>query len=131
MSERRTLRFGEWKSPVSTDLISSASISIIDLKYDGTDLYYTEMRPTEAGRQVIVRLDNSSKTSDVTPAPFQSRTRVHEYGGGAFTVKDGTVYFSNFSDQKLYRQTKNSAPQAITRENKVRFSDGVVNRTSS
>ena len=42
----------------------------------------------------------------VTPMPFNARTRVHEYGGGSWTVVDGSVYFSNFSDGRLYRQQR-------------------------
>ena len=54
------------------------------------------------------------------------RTRVHEYGGGAFTVHDGVIFFSNFSDQRLYRQDPGEAPRPITPEGEWRYADGVV-----
>jgi len=66
--------------------------------------------------------------SDVTPLPFNARTRVHEYGGGAFAVADGTVYFSNFADQRLYRQDRGARPMPITPEVDLRYADGVIDR---
>ena len=66
------------------------------------------------------------QTTDMTPPPFNARTRVHEYGGAAFVVSDGTVYFSNFEDQQLYRQTPGSEPQSITPEANLRYADGLV-----
>ena len=66
------------------------------------------------------------QTTDVTPAPFNARTRVHEYGGAALTVSDGVVHFSNFADQRLYRQTSESAPQPITPETDLRYADAVI-----
>lgn len=41
---------------------------------------------------------------DVTPPGFSLRTTVHEYGGSSFTVVEDVVYFSNYADQRLYRQ---------------------------
>ena len=84
------------------------------------------MRPTESGRYVIVRRTPDGQTTDVTPFPFNARTRVHEYGGAAFIVKDGTVYFSNFTDQRLYRQAVGSDPLPITPQADLRYADGVV-----
>ena len=50
----------------------------------------------------------------VTPSDVNCRTRVHEYGGGAYAVHDATVFFTNFEDQRLYRLEPGSAPRAIT-----------------
>lgn len=87
-----------------------------------------EMRPTEGGRQVVVRRAADATITDVTPAPFNARTRVHEYGGGAYTVVDGTVYFSNFRDQRLYRQRPGEQPRPLTPEAPLRYADGTVDR---
>ena len=95
---------------------------------DGADIYWVEMRPAEGGRNVIVRRTSDGRTSDVTPAPFNARTRVHEYGGGAFAVMNGTVYFSNFRDQRLYRQQLGARPQPLTPEEDLRYADGVIDR---
>ena len=60
-----------------------------------------------------------ARSADVTPPGFNVRTRVHEYGGGAYTVDDGTIYFSNFADQRIYRQQPGKAPVAITDDGSV------------
>ncbi|MBW2280785.1 MAG: S9 family peptidase [Deltaproteobacteria bacterium] len=78
------------------------------------DLYWVELRPAESGRSVVVRGAADGTPRDVIPAPFDARTRVHEYGGGAYTVFGDTVFFSNFADQQLYRQDAGAAPRAIT-----------------
>src|SRR5712692_3810795 len=93
------------------------------------------MRPSEGGRQVIVRLSTGGRPADVTPREFNARTRVHEYGGGDYAVHDGVVYFSNFDDQQLYRQPPNSIPESITKKggqdvrapsDALRYADAVV-----
>jgi dipeptidyl aminopeptidase/acylaminoacyl peptidase len=95
---------------------------------DGDDLYWTELRPAEKGRMVIVRRTHDGKTTDMTPLPFNARTRVHEYGGGAFAVDRGTIYFSNFADQRLYRQDPGATPQPITPAVDSRYADGMIDR---
>jgi dipeptidyl aminopeptidase/acylaminoacyl peptidase len=94
-------------------------------RWDGDDLYWTELRPTEAGRQVIVRRGAGANT-DVTPAGFNARTRVHEYGGGEFAVNDGTVWFANFDDQRIYIQERHAKPVAITPPVDIRHADLLV-----
>ena len=118
--------YGSWKSPISADLISTEGRRIIEAVVDEEDIYWIEMRPAESGRYVIVRRTPDGHTTDVTPAPFNARTRVHEYGGAALVVSDGVVYFSNFEDQRLYRQTSGSDPQPITPEAALRYADCVV-----
>ena len=93
--------YGSWKSPITSDLIVSDAISIGQIVLDGDDIYWIEQRASEGGRNVIVHRTPDGNTSDVNPAPYNARTRVHEYGGGAFAVSNGVVYFSNFDDQRL------------------------------
>jgi dipeptidyl aminopeptidase/acylaminoacyl peptidase len=123
--------YGAWKSPITSDLIVSQSIALGGGRFDGDDVYWLEGRPAEAGRNVIVRRtpDGASAdggTEDVNPAPFNARTRVHEYGGGAVLVDHGIVIFSNFADQRLYRIAPGSAPEPITPEAPLRYADCVV-----
>src|SRR3982751_3807118 len=105
MSESRRAPYGSWKSPITSELIVTGSVGLYQPALDGAEVYWIEMRPSEGGRCVIVQRSNDGQISDITPPPFNARTRVHEYGGGDYAVADGTVYFSNFSDQRLYRQT--------------------------
>ncbi len=125
MSEKKEAPYGSWKSPITSDLIVTATVGLGQLALDGDDIYWLELRPSEGGRNCLVRRTPDGRTADMTPADFNVRTRVHEYGGGDFIVRRGTVYFSNFKDQRLYRQEAGSAPRPITPEKNYRFSDSV------
>ncbi len=121
-----TAPYGSWKSPITTDLIVSGAVGLGQIALDGNDVYWVEMRPAEGGRMVIVRRGPDGVAGDVTPEPYSVRTRVHEYGGGAFLVANGTVFFSNFADQRIYRQDGGSEPRAITPEAPLRYADGAL-----
>lgn len=128
MSEKIISPFGSWKSPITSDVIVAGTIGLAESALDSEDIYWIESRPSEGGRSVIVRRTPDGAVADVTPAGFNARTTVHEYGGGAYFVDAGTVYFSNFADQRLYRQTPGEAPQPITSTEKMRYADGVIDR---
>ncbi len=118
--------YGSWKSPITPSMIAAEINTLRQIALDGEDVYWSELRPAEDGRYVIVRQTPDGLTTDVIPPPFNARTRVHEYGGGDFTVAKGTVYFSNFADQRLYRQRPDGQPQPITPAAEFRYADGVV-----
>src|SRR5262249_9629171 len=125
--------YGSWKSPITSDLIVAQSMALSETRLDGDKCYWLEGRPQEQGRFVVVSSDAAGTTAtDLTPNPFNARTRVHEYGGASWTVVDGVVYFSNFADGRLYRtRDGDAAPEALTpapsdREHQWRFADGII-----
>src|SRR5215470_8462074 len=136
MPEPQVAAYGSWSSPITSDLIVASSIGLGDILLDGSDVYWLEARPQEGGRSVLVRRAADGTQADVTsPVPatgraFNVRTRVHEYGGGAYLVSGGVVYFCNDADQRLYRQQPGAAPAAITPEptqpRGLRYADGVI-----
>ncbi|MBM2850834.1 MAG: dipeptidyl aminopeptidase/acylaminoacyl peptidase [Anaerolineales bacterium] len=130
MSEPKIAPYGSWKSPITSDLIVAETIGLGGTAIEGDDVYWMELRPKEGGRLVVVRRRRTpeSKTTDLTPMPFNARTRVHEYGGRAYAVADGAAYFSNFADQRLYRQDPGAEPRPITPEIALRYADYVVDR---
>jgi dipeptidyl aminopeptidase/acylaminoacyl peptidase len=117
--------YGSWKSPITSDLIVAGSIRLGEIRLEGETIYWSEGRPTEGGRSVVVRRTPNGQIADLTPAPLNVRTRVHEYGGGAFKVLDGKLYFSNFVDQRLYRHAGVGEPEPITPEAPFRYADAV------
>ncbi|HEY9639519.1 MAG TPA: S9 family peptidase [Coleofasciculaceae cyanobacterium] len=123
-----TAPYGSWKSPITSDLIVAGSIRLGEIQLDGETLYWSEGRPSEGGRTALVSRTPEGQVQDRTPLPFNVRTRVHEYGGGAYLVADGTIYFSNFADQRLYRQPLGAEPQPITPETGFRYADAVLDR---
>ena len=137
MPEPKIAPYGSWSSPITSDLIVASSIGLGEILLDGADVYWLESRPQEGGRSVIVRRAPDAGIADITPplptggeAVFNVRTRVHEYGGGAYLVSGGVVYFCNDANQRLYRQEPGAAPVAITpdpaRARGLRYADGVM-----
>jgi dipeptidyl aminopeptidase/acylaminoacyl peptidase len=126
MSERCIAPYGSWESPITADLIVAGTVGLGQPLIDGDDLYWIEMRPSEAGRSVIVKRDIGGRVADVTPTGFNSRTRVHEYGGGDYAVRNGEVYFSNFSDQQIYSQPSGGPPVRLTTIPNMRYADAIV-----
>jgi dipeptidyl aminopeptidase/acylaminoacyl peptidase len=126
MSEPRVAPYGSWRSPITSDLIVSEVVGLSQPAIIGRDIYWIEMRPSEGGRSVIVRRDAADFNRDVTPAPFNPRTRVHEYGGGDYVVRDSSVYFANFGDQRLYAQSGDAGPRPVTALGQMRYADCVI-----
>jgi dipeptidyl aminopeptidase/acylaminoacyl peptidase len=125
-----TLPYGAWRSPITSDLIVAETIGLGAVLVDGDDIYWTESRPSEGGRNVLVRRSKGGGHEDFTPAPYNVRSRVHEYGGGSVVVHRGIAYFSNFADQRLYRLAAGGAPEPLTPEPPAgtswRYADGIV-----
>jgi dipeptidyl aminopeptidase/acylaminoacyl peptidase len=117
---------GAWRSPITADLIVSATVRLGQASISGDDIYWLESRPQEAGRYVIVRRRPDGSTEDVNPAPYNARTRVHEYGGGDYVVLGSDVYFSNFADQRLYVARQDGQPVALSYADGMRYADAVV-----
>jgi dipeptidyl aminopeptidase/acylaminoacyl peptidase len=119
-----TLPYGSWPSPIRIDDLVGDMVRLSDPWIDGDDIYWIEGRPGEGGRSVLVQRAADGTTRDVTPAPFDVRSRAHEYGGGAYVVAGGTVLFSNVKDGRLYRlDPGDDTPQPITPEGPYRYAD--------
>jgi dipeptidyl aminopeptidase/acylaminoacyl peptidase len=128
MSPQKVAPFGAWKSPITSDLIVAETIGVGSTEIIGEDIYWLELRPKEDGRLVVVRRTPDGGTADLTPQSFNARTRVHEYGGHAYAVKDDVVYFSNFTDQRLYRLDPGGGLRPITPEGDFRYADYILDQ---
>ena len=126
MASAQTAPYGEWKSPINSDLIVASTIGLGHIHIDGDAMYWIESRPLEAGRNVVVRRSADGTTQDVNPKPFNVRTRVHEYGGSAYSIVNGVCYFSNFSDQLLYRVSPGETPIPVTHIAAMRYAEATL-----
>lgn len=106
--------YGTWRSPIAPSVLADSGVMFSQLQVEGQDLYWLELRPTDNGRSVLVRRSADGSVTDITPADYSVRSRVHEYGGGACRVVGNTVYFVNDEDQRLYRQPLDGTPEPIT-----------------
>jgi dipeptidyl aminopeptidase/acylaminoacyl peptidase len=116
--------YGAWPSSIRIEDVITDNVRLSEPWIDGDDAYWIEGRPVEGGRSVLVRRAPDGTTTDLTPPPFDVRTRVHEYGGGAYTVAGGTVVFSNRLDGRLYRlDPADVTPVAMTAAGPWRYAD--------
>src|SRR5262249_25756545 len=129
--------YGSWKSPITSDLIVAQSITLSELCLDGGHVYWLEGRPQEQGRYVVVRAGSDGHPTDITPPPYNARTRVHGYGGGSGPVRTGMVYSPIFAAGRLYGQVPGvPEPRALTpeppgRARQWRYADGVIDQRRS
>ncbi len=119
--------FGSWVSPVTADLIAGATIRLGQLALRGDEIVWSECRPQEQGRNVMVRRSADGTLAELNPPPFNVRTRAHEYGGGAFVLlPDGSTVFSHYDDQQLYRIDASGVAKQLTHDSDQRYADAVV-----
>ncbi len=123
MATRQTKPFGLWPSLISAADLTRGARSFGHRQGDGAWIYWSEGRPEDKGRQVVVRARPGAAPEDVLPAPFSARSRVHEYGGAEFMVTAGTLYFVNDADQDIWRLEPGAKPARITNEPSLRFAD--------
>ena len=123
MPAKRPLPFGLWPSPISAELAARGSRRFGMVQASGEAVYWSEGRPEDQGRQVIVRVGPDGRPADILPKPHSARSRVHEYGGGEFAVSDATVFFVNDKDQQVYELTPPRAPRRVTKAPGTRFAD--------
>ena len=108
--------FGSWPSDVTADRLVEQVVSLGQLATSEQAVYWNEGRPSEGGRQVVVRWTPEHGRADAIPAGCSARTTVHEYGGGAYAVHGDAVLFSDFADQRLYRVDGGQGLRPLTPE---------------
>ncbi len=127
--------YGEWPSPISADDVVAAAASPGDVRAVGDDVFWNESRPAEGGRVQVVRRRADGTTTDLLPEGWSARTRVHEYGGGAWLATADWLYFSSWDDQRLHRlrlgpEGAVGAPEPVTPEpgehHGLRYADAVA-----
>ena len=140
--EKRTAPYGSWVSPLSAERVAAGAVSVSGPAFapdtaDGAGgIVWSESRPSEGGRSVLVHRDARGERRDLFGEGFNARTRVHEYGGGSWSFVPGGIVFSNFTDQRLWMVGlgpegpggPSAEPRPISAEPEqpgaVRFADG-------
>ena len=114
--------------PFSAAQAVAAGMDFAELQLGANGLFWNEYRPEDAACRIWHWRDGVAKC--LTPTGFSVRSRVYEYGGGAFCLTPDGVVFVNEADQQLYRQTLDGSPEALTsgecRYGDVNFADGQI-----
>ena len=111
--------YGTWPSPLSAAVVAAGGVRLGGAVQRGDEIWWSELRPAEGGRSVVVKRSGEGAPVDVLAAPWSARTRVHEYGGGAWWLGSTALYFAHWDDQRLYRVADGepgSEPVALTPE---------------
>jgi dipeptidyl aminopeptidase/acylaminoacyl peptidase len=115
--------YGSWASPIDVELVAAASVGLAEVSLDGDDVYWLEGRSAEGGRRTLLRRGLDASTVELTPAPFNVRNRVHEYGGASYVVDAGRIVASNAADGRLYWLDEGMELDPITPEGPWRYAD--------
>ena len=118
-----TTAYGSWTSPVTIDMLTVSSVGLAAPTLAGDDLYWLESHAEQGGRVGLWRRAGDGTVTELSPAPFNVRSRVHEYGGGEYGVSAGVVVFSSFADGRVYRVEGTSEPRPLTRAGDYRYAD--------
>jgi len=111
---KTTLPYSQWQPAITPEQVFADFLYLGDLQAADGNLYWLEGRPAEGGRAVLVRRDARGVVQDITPREYYVRSRVHEYGGGAWALHEDLVVFVNYQDQRLYKQESGKDPVALT-----------------
>ena len=123
MPGKKTGGYGSWGSPITADAVAAESVPLSEPRLDGDTVYWLELRAADNARYVLVSRPPGGAIEDVTPAGYSVRSLVHSYGGGAYDVRGGVVYFVNAADQQVYRQGPGAAPAKLTSQQACRYGD--------
>ena len=124
----QTTPYGAWPSPISAASLVGGTPAVGEVCADGADLWWSEQRPSESGRTALVKRSANGSLAEPLGADVNVRTRVHEYGGGAWYVQDGVLFYVEFADQRLRKLEPGTEPLLLTAEPEVpggdRYADG-------
>jgi dipeptidyl aminopeptidase/acylaminoacyl peptidase len=116
---------GSWPTPFDAARVSSGGTGVSAIGVDGDAVWWSELRPSERGRTQVVR-----DGEDVLGDGANARTAVHEYGGGAWWVHDGALWWTEWDDQRLRRRDRDGTVTELTdaapQGGSVRWADGDV-----
>ncbi len=130
MSERLELPYGSWPTPVTSELVVRSAHLPNQVRLDGDDLWWSESRPEEGGRYAVLRRRPDGTVEEILPAPWNARSAVHEYGGGAWWVRGGLLWFVDWATQRVHLVAPGREPVPLTPAPEVarslRYADGAV-----
>lgn len=117
--------YGSWPSPLTPEAATAGSARYEGAAFAGAEIWWGESLPDEGGRTTVRRRRADGAVENLIPAPWNARSRVHEYGGGSWaTTGDGRLYFVEKGDQRVWTLQPGEEPRALTPppgEEDVRF----------
>jgi dipeptidyl aminopeptidase/acylaminoacyl peptidase len=130
-TQQKPMAYGTWPSSLSAEQLAQGSIRFGEPRLLAETVYWPQSLPNETGRSTIMAMSLTAKKPQATSlleAPWDVRSKVHEYGGGAYAVNDQELFFVNAADQQIYRfkLDRSQSPKAITAATQSRYADLVI-----
>jgi dipeptidyl aminopeptidase/acylaminoacyl peptidase len=125
-ADRAVAPYGSWRSTIAPEALVAGAVRLSEVRHDGDDLLWLEGRPDDAGRATLVRLRPGAEAEDVSPPGINVRTRVHEYGGGAYLAAGELLVVSDFATGRLLRVGPDRTATPLTPEGPYRFADPIL-----
>lgn len=121
---QKLANYGSWPSSIKAELLAQSVLRLSECVYHQDRIYWLESRPVEQGRVCLMEYHQGAYR-EVLRQQDNVRTRVHEYGGGAYTLGKKSVYFTQFNDQAVYRLPIDGEAdcQRISPKGPYRFAD--------
>ena len=127
MANQVVAPYGSWKSPIGIELVARSPSGWMGQLYADEGKLYALLNFTEqGGRGAIAQIFDDGRSEEITASSHYASTRVYEYGGACYVVKNGAVYFSNVPDDRLYRQHPGQEPEPITAKGPMRYADLIM-----
>jgi dipeptidyl aminopeptidase/acylaminoacyl peptidase len=123
MTEPVAAPCGSWLSPVTAARVAAGVRPVSAPRLVDGRVLWLQALPEEGGRLAVASAGADGTRRILTAAPFNARSRVHEYGGGAYAAAGDTVWFSNHADNLVYAQQGDAAPVALTADGRQRHAD--------
>ena len=117
--------YGSWRSPVPLELVAEGFVRLAEPRWDGDAITWLEGRAEDGGRQTLVRWTREG-VRDVSPVGLNVRTRVHEYGGGAYLAAGDLVVVSDFATGRLMRVGPDRSVTPLTPAGRWRYADACL-----
>ncbi len=115
--------YGTWASPISAEAVAGKSLRFGPIQADAGTIYWSESRPDEGGRGVILHARPDGPVEDILNVPYSARSTVHEYGGGEFLAHDARVIYVEADSQDVFELQRDGAPRRLSDEPDIRFAD--------
>lgn len=126
MRQKNVAPFGTWHSPITPTMMTEKTVGLTSLSVDGDAVYWLESRPDEGGRVVLVRWTVRQNAVDITPPAISVASHVHEYGGGAYTVSEGRIVYSEKKDGSVWLIDRGAPPRCLSAVQGCYFADFIL-----
>lgn len=127
--------YGSWRSKISAAIVAKSGIGsnllLSELKLGKDNIYWLERNLKHSGSRDLMRWSQDGIIESVVSAPFDVRTRVHEYGGGSYAIWRDVIFFINFEDQRLYRSEHGNVYPITPQSENDRYADSIVTQDGS